>query len=369
MKIRSIISEAARNITTGTSRAVLFMLISVLSMLAFAGFDISMIHNIEQQSLARIQAYADTSAVVGGAVDGKSCDGLAGLNDVSAYSGGLRQSRDIALVATPGKTISSYEVTPGFLRMLVLSDESLGTSSQASSRIDARGVWISRLVSRDFGLVKGSTLYTSNGTVRVAGVFSWPNDGRDTRLGYAIISVGSSSRNYDECWVKQWPNGQIADSQIMATLVISSRTSDNSSIGITRINKGYDSHFNPHELFRHRISRFAPLIVFALGILVGLFSVHRRRLEYAGALHAGQTKLAQVTEILCETIVWTIVAQCAVLSICTVYCLRFAQTGGVEMLLAALRGIGAYGSGTLLGAATAGVLIKQSQLFTYFKTR
>lgn len=41
-----------------------------------------------------------------------------------------------------------------------------------------------------------------------------------------------------------------------------------------------------------------------LDVVFGAFSVRRRRLEYAGALHSGQSKGAQLLEITAETMIW-----------------------------------------------------------------
>lgn len=79
-------------------------------------------------------------------------------------------------LATPGKDISSYEVTPGMIRMIA-----------RTTKTDVSGVWVSTDVSKDFGLAKGSVMQTEQGTMSVAGVFDWPNDGRDTRFAYALL--------------------------------------------------------------------------------------------------------------------------------------------------------------------------------------
>ncbi|MFD0705361.1 hypothetical protein ACFQY8_06345 [Alloscardovia venturai] len=202
MKIKSIISEAIRNVASGTTHAVLYTIISVVCMVLFAGFDMYSINAISQQSVERIHAYADGSAVVGTQVDGQSCDDLATeqANDTVVgktrllNSGALHQGMDIELLSTPGKSVSSYEVTPGFLRMIVSNDTgSYNIPENKTPIIDTSGVWVSRLVARNFGLTRGSILQTKTGTTRVAGTFNWPNDGRDTRLGYAILVVDSAS--------------------------------------------------------------------------------------------------------------------------------------------------------------------------------
>ena len=47
-----------------------------------------------------------------------------------------------------------------------------------------------------------------------------------------------------------------------------------------------------------------PWVGLAIGVLVGVFGVRRRRLEYAGALHSGQSKGCAVAGYWCGTGVW-----------------------------------------------------------------
>ena len=85
-----------------------------------------------------------------------------------------------------------------------------------NAKADVSGVWVPRDVAKDFRLAVGSALRTREGTTRVAGVFDWPNDGRDTRFAYAfIVPVSASASTFDECWVKRWPaDGQMEKSAV-----------------------------------------------------------------------------------------------------------------------------------------------------------
>ena len=83
-----------------------------------------------------------------------------------------------------------------------------------SAKSDVSGVWVSTDVSKDFGLTKGSVMQTEQGTMSVAGVFDWPNDGRDTRFAYALLvparstNVGSDSGRKAGrrgiCYIPRW---------------------------------------------------------------------------------------------------------------------------------------------------------------------
>ena len=76
-------------------------------------------------------------------------------------------------------------------------------------------------------------------------------------------------------------------------------------------------------------------------MLVGVFGVRRRRLEYAGALHSGQSKGAQLLGIGVETGVWAGLATVASCALLLAYAVRMSRSdlgGGVG-------GCGAYAVG------------------------
>ena len=135
------------------------------------GYEAANVVGLETEAVQRINAYADVGAIVGGTVDGAACDRLAdaGGGVMGTLAGAMRAGQQIVPLATPGKDISSYEVTPGMIRMIA-----------RNTKTDVSGVWVSTDVSKDFGLTKGSVMQTEQGTMSVAGVFDWPNDGRDT---------------------------------------------------------------------------------------------------------------------------------------------------------------------------------------------
>lgn len=66
----------------------------------------------------------------------------------------------------------------------------------------------------------------------------------------------------------------------------------------------------------------------AIGVLVGVFGVRRRRLEYAGALHSGQSKGAQLLGIGVETGVWAGLATFASCALLLAYAVRMSRSVG-----------------------------------------
>lgn len=107
-------------------------------------------------------------------------------------------------------------------------------------------------VAKDFGLTKGSVMQTEQGTMSVAGVFDWPNDGRDTRFAYAfLVPVSASNGTFDECWVRQWPQSGQTEDVLFSTLVASGSSSN---AGVTQVNKSFDSHYDAQASYGQRMT-------------------------------------------------------------------------------------------------------------------
>ena len=138
---------------------------------------------------------------------------------------------------------------------------------------------------------------------------------------------------------------------------------------MTQINKGFDSRYDATGGYLARMTRWMPLIALAVGLLLGAVSVRRRRLEYAGALHSGQGKGAQLFGIAVETVLWSGLATAASCSLLAAVCVRLAASDPLMVLGTAIRTPLALFAGTVCAALASGLLIRESQLFRYFKNR
>lgn len=120
MRLRSVLSEALRNIGAGVSHALLMFAAVLFASTLLGGYEAANVVGLETEAVQRINAYADVGAIVGGTVDGAACDRLAdaGGGVMGTLAGAMRAGQQIVPLATPGKDISSYEVTPGMIRMI-----------------------------------------------------------------------------------------------------------------------------------------------------------------------------------------------------------------------------------------------------------
>ena len=322
MRLRSVLSEALRNIGAGVSHALLMFAAVLFASTLLSGYEAANVVGLETEVLQRINAYADVGAIVGGTVDGAACDRLAdaGGGVMGTLAGAMRAGQQIVPLATPGKDISSYEVTPGMIRMIA-----------GSAKSDVSGVWVSTDVAKDFGLTKGSVMQTEQGTMSVAGVFYWPNDGRDTRFAYALlVPVSASNGTFDECWVRQWPQSGQTEDVLFSTLVASGSSSN---AGVTQVNKSFDSHYD------------------------------------AGALHSGQAKGAQLLEIAVETLIWSGLACASSAALLGAYCVRMSIADSMTVWLGAMRAPCAIFAGVMVSSVLVGMTIHETQLFRFFKQR
>ena len=377
MRLLSIVSESLRNIGAGTSRAFLWCLVTMLVGVLLGGVDAVTIIGEEREAAARIAAYADVRVLVAqtAVVDGATCDLITGAAGGPDATGALRPGPQITMRATPGRDVSSYEVTPGFLRLL----------AAGSTTADATGVWVSVELARNFGLSRGARLETTAGDATVAGVYDWPNDGRDTRLAYAmVVPVSASASPFVECWAKQWPvSGRI--DELLNEAVIASASSGASAggadttgaseasmrmpAGIAPLNRSFDSRYDANARYRSRLTRHAPVAALVAGMLIGMIGVHRRRLEYAGALHSGQRKADQMLGVAIEVAIWGGLGTLSALAVLTAACVRLSPSDPDAVLFAAARVPAALLAGAMIGSLLMVATVRESRLFRYFKKR
>ena len=367
MRLRIFFSESWRNIASGTSRAVAFMLAVMVCALLGGGYDLITVLGQEQNAATRIGALADGVNITGqDNIDGAACDSLATVSHGPYAAGSMRDGTAVTPLAAPGKSLTRYQVSPGMITLIAGSETPV-------QRADTSGIWLSRDLATTLGVLPGSDMPTDVGVMHVAGIFAWPNDGRDTRFAYAIIEPVSVSGVFNECWARQWPSSDQTESLLFSTLIIANvdeASTNMSAAAATRaINANYGQGYDALALYRGRITHWMPLVGCAAGMLIGILSVRRRRLEYAGALHCGQRKADLLSVLGVETGVWAGVGALAAGCVLSVVALRWANDSAITVLLGVIRTPAAVFGGVLLGALIAGGCIRERYLFRYFKNR
>jgi hypothetical protein len=357
MRPSAILSEAFRNLTSGTSAAVVLALLMGTFCGGLAIIDAQAVTGLEDAVKAFVTTGASVRTLAAkGQVDPLACDRLSGTAPVRA-TGALREAAAVTLLAAPANAIPRYLVTPGMARVL-------GVSATAPA-----GVWMSTDLATLLGAVPGVTLTTAHGQLTLAGTFPWPRDGRDERFGYAVVQpVPPSDAAMDECWADLRPPGTSADSLLRsATFVTAAGAID--AVQIAQLNQTQGTPPDARHTFTTRPTRFVWLGCLTLGLLIGWGAVRRRRLEYSAALHSGQPRRALIATAVLETCVW---AATGFLIAAVTLALTLATTTDEpvrEIFLLDLRGPVLAVLAGLAGTILPLMFLSERHLFRYFKDR
>lgn len=395
MRLASVIGEALCDIATGTTRAfTLGMLLAVL-FAAVAGMDLASIVRIERQARDYVAAGGTTSILdYPGHIDGRSCDRLTQIDGVLAAGAISTAPVKLTPAATPSSTIPAYEITPG-AQALFRADH--GEDDGGGDGEDSgEGMLLSSEAAEPLGVSAGGRLTTANGeTVRVLDVYAWPQDGRQSTLGYAALIATHAGRHFDQCWVRTWPTpsnmSDLLRTSIADTGGDDAGTADTGAAGATGtaggssgtgdgsgdkpriigLNDSLGSELDSTDLYRRRLTAVTPMAMLVLGFAVAATAVRIRRLELASALHDGVPRAALLVQHGIETLAW-VIAGIIVASVPIV----IAATHGIPAcdlpaVLAAT--LAAAASATLVGAMAGTGLgvcaIRERQLFVYCKDR
>ena len=354
MRARSILSEAYRNVVSGTTRALLLgiLLAGITAGLALA--DVRSILALEGDAADFASSGASVRVLVAhSTTDGAACEQLGEVPGVRS-AGALKEADAVVLRTMNANPIPAYAVTPGLIGVL-------------GGRPGGTGAWISTQLAKTLSVRVGQDLVTTTGTLTVAGVFDYPDDGRDSRLGYAALLPQPAAGGFDECWADVWPLSKARETLLYSALTVDTSSTDPVTIG--QLNTSRGKQFDGVGRFGSRATRFALPGCAVAGLLLGFVAVRLRRLELAGALHLGESRRALLATLLIETAVWAILALALAAGV-----LAFGVTQGhppdpLQIFLIDIRGPAAAALATLPGALVASFTVREKHLFAYFKNR
>lgn len=358
MRLRDSAGEAFRNVTTGMTRPVTLIVMLSCVILACAGLDMRQVWGIEQQADAYRSSLSNAYFIKAeGQVDPRSCGSMRSGSAVQG-AGALRKVDPLRFALAQNSPVNTYEVSPGFIDIVTG-----GTGSRGSGG----GIWLSQNVAAKFGLSAGSLIETTTGRMRVAGVYPWQEDGRDTRLGYAALVETLETGTFDECWVALWPPHDVSMS-LRRALVFSSHSSD---AQVAQVNYTQGERFDPNTAFLTRVTRPLLLVPLPLCFITVFAFCRRRRLESAGCLHAGEPKASMVLRLLMEYGFCVLVAMLvAVPPVVITSCLTAGRKGAGGLLVVSLLPVLYFALlGVVAGALAGAVSIREKALFRSFKQR
>ena len=250
MRWASILSEAIRNVNSGTTRAVL----------AAAALLVILAGTVLQDALAVQHVFIDQRAVRtgGGAthivaapagINGQQCLALRGLKGVVGTIA-LREVPDrLDLLAYPHSKPALYDVAGGLAE--VLDAHPSGPP----------GVWLSEVMATRFG--SGPLAMADGSSAVVAGTFPYPDDGRNSQLASAALQPVPPFGRFDACWVTIWPHDDASLALLDTAIVPGTENATRQ-----QLNPTFGTPTPTITLLRTRSTRWLPIVGAAIWVVL-----------------------------------------------------------------------------------------------------
>lgn len=363
MKRNSLFFEATQNIKSGTSRAVTWCLVLLVVMAGGLLADAHTVRQIYGDQRNFVAAGGATTIVENkDGIDGERC---VALNEVSGVRGAYAAKTPVdgatQLRTLPGTRIHVREVAGDYLA-------TLGGVGDASYGIGLPSAYGQKLglasVGTHLPLGNGDT---ENSDTEVAAVFDAPNDKRDERYSNTFFVSTQAGQVFDECVFTVWPVNR--DVQALAYTVLISGAELN-DVKSSALNSSLGDPQETDALLLNRTTRYVPLIIAVVAVVIGAASIRVRRLELALAQSLGVKRTSQLGHVLIETTCWVLPATLlatAVTLLLSTEGLTAAETRHLTSLIT-LRAV-AIAMSTIVGVLALAVTIRASKVYTWFKDR
>ncbi|MFT3797087.1 hypothetical protein [Microbacterium sp.] len=287
-------TEAWRNLTTGTTRAIGLAIVLVVLAFMTVGMDALVIRSVYVGQRGLVDGGGATVRVSAkGAIDAVQCLALGEVDGVRAAIALRSVSQRFRLETLPASPPSLYEVAGD------------ATALFGGTPPDGDGVLVSSQLAEQLHAEAGDVLPVADHAdgARVRGVFQYPEDGRASVLSAAILQPVPASAGFDECWATVWPFDAATEGLITTAVALGTPTSE---VTISRLNQTFGVPRATGDALASRTTLFAPLAGGILAAAWGFFAVRVRRVELALARHLGQSRRAQSVQQALEALAWTV---------------------------------------------------------------
>lgn len=362
IKLREVIREAWRNTVTGVSKPIIAILIFVLTIGVIANFQVGAFTEANAEAAKwRDQGSAVLVLDLAGAIDGARCHALASVPGIAA-AGAIRNGDEQTILALPSTSFSAKEATSGMQDVLRVH----------RVNADAPGaLWVSEDLAEVLGVSSANgkkVSFASATDVPVTGVYPYPDDGRNPSLAYNVISVVPASGRFDSCWVEFWPEN-IGLESVLTLPIISVGLSADTTPQIQQFNSTKGLKFEPQSRLDRITTPYFALLGGLVGLVLGFGLIHTRRLEIAGALHAGVDKVSLVVQGIIESLLWVIPGVVALAAFLGWQSMGPDRTISGAAFVPGLQVVLLAAITVVVGTAVATLAIKEKYLFRYFKGR
>lgn len=352
MRWSSILSEATRNVASGTIRA---MLASLALLVIIAGTvlqdALAVEHVFIAQRAVRTGGGATHIIAAPAGIDGQRCVALQGLKGVVGAIA-LREVRDrFDLLAYPHSKPALYDVA---------GDIPATLDAQPSG---PPGVWLSEAMATRFGT--GPLAMADGTSALVAGTFPYPDDGRNSQLASAALQPVPSPGRFDARWATIWPHDE-ATFALLSTVVVPG--TDN--VARQQLNPAFGTPTPTISLLQTRSTRWLLVIGAAASACLGYTLIRTRRVELSLAQHLGVRATQQHIQLELETMCWALPASALATTITLV--VTTANTTAPEarwLVTHILVGVAACLVATLTGSMAAALTITGKKLYSWTKDR
>ncbi|GIF10106.1 hypothetical protein [Actinoplanes teichomyceticus] len=357
MRARAILSEAFRNLLSGAGRPALMIAVYVVLCATIGATEVMAISGIIRDGDNFRAAGASTfmlSAPAG--VDGIRCESLGNSPNVTA-AGAMREARGNRLTALPVSGVTLREVTTGFLNAI----------APATGRHPAPrdGVAVPESLAKSLDIRPGEYLASSGGPLRIGGLLTYADDGRDQVLDNSILGVVPGDGLFDECWISLSTYDR-ASLHLLSTSIVAAYDPDG-DVTVRQLNSSLGERFDGATRFAERPTRHAPYLAFGATALLALAGVWSRRLALASDRHAGVRRFDQLAMLTTEAVAWGLAGLLVVLALTRTW---LELTGYSAFTFDQVVRIGAAGFfGVLAGTLVGWSLVREKRLFAYFKHR
>ncbi|WP_420363745.1 hypothetical protein AABM26_05325 [Curtobacterium aetherium] len=357
MRTTEVLREAWRDIASGAGAAVVCAGVLAVLVAGVVGVRTVAVADDVRAAARWVASGAATQVfTAAGRIDGRACAALADEPDVLA-AGAFRKTEDgMVVAALPGTSIPTYEVTGGATALFGVA----GTTGDT-------GVLVAPEVAEVLGVGPGQQIATPDGPVPVAGVYAYPDDGRDPELSYAVLApTVDDGAPFDACWATVWPQDETAVSALRRTLLAATGSEDGERSTLGQLNPRSGTAFLPSD---PPAPGLLESVALALGLVVGCAAVLRRRLSIASDRHVGVRVTAQAFGIAVQHLAWGAVAAALALAVSVVLVRGLPPGDGLPIVAdgAVLCVLGLVGAVT--GGAAAVPLVRERALHRYFRTR
>lgn len=357
MRADALLREVARNLVSGTARAVPLALMLAVALGGLVAVDLFAVRQLVDDS-RRFQAAGASVLTVRllDGIDGRACERLRSLPAVQAAGAVSDSEEPIRAVNLPGSPIPAFAASPGFAELL------LGSVPAGA------GVVVSDDTARTLGVGPGDRVVAESGPTRVAGVYQYPDDGRRPGFGYGALVVTGEAAIFDECWVRAWPRIDVLPALLLTTVVPGKAGLDDPP-AVAQLNTRLGETFDGAQRFAARVTAWTPL---AGALAAGLFAAvagRLRRLESAAALHVGVPRSAIVLASTLEAAAWAGAAALIGAAATVMFASGFEPPDRAVMLLLAARVVLCGWLGALAAAALTAAATRERDLFRLFKDR